>query len=151
QLHLAVTADKNRGDECCAKRCRLHIPNGLGWSPDNRVMYLIDSYAALYAFDFDLEEGSITRQHALIEVPAAEGLLDGMTVDQEGYLWVALFGGGCVRRYTPGGTLVSEITLPVTHPTSCAFGGPTLEDLYITSARQDERGPMDESRLQNQP
>lgn len=129
----------------------LTISNGLGWSPDNRVMYLVDSFAALDAFDFDLERGRIARRRPLVQVSASEGVMDGMTVDEEGYLWVAMFGGGSVRRYAPDGRLVSEITLPVTHPTSCVFGGTTLADLYITSARQDQHGPMDEARLAKQP
>jgi sugar lactone lactonase YvrE len=130
----------------------LHISNGLGWSPDNRVMYHIDSYAcALDAFDFDLEQGTMSGRRRLIEVPASEGLMDGMTVDEEGYLWVALFGGSAVRRFAPTGEPVDHIDLPVTHPTSCVFGGPDLRDLYITSARQDEHGPMDPARLARQP
>jgi sugar lactone lactonase YvrE len=129
----------------------LHISNGLGWSPDNRVMYLVDSFDAMFAFDFDMDEGTITRQRRLIEVPRSEGVMDGLTVDQEGHIWVAIFGGSSVRRYTAAGELVAEIPLPITHPTSCVFGGPDLEDLYITTARQDENGPMDASRLINQP
>jgi sugar lactone lactonase YvrE len=77
--------------------------------------------------------------------------MDGMTVDEEGYLWVALFGGSAVRRYSPTGEPVAQIDLPVTHPTSCVFGGPELRDLYITSARHDEHGPMDQARLARQP
>jgi sugar lactone lactonase YvrE len=74
-----------------------------------------------------------------------------MTVDEEGYLWVAMFGAGAVRRYAPSGQLTRQIDLPVTHPTSCVFGGPDLRDLYVTSARQDETGPMDAARLASQP
>lgn len=130
----------------------LHISNGLGWSPDNRVMYLIDSFAyTLYAFDFDLESGSIADRRPLIEVPEADGVMDGMTVDGEGCLWVAIFGGSEVRRYKPDGELIDRIAMPVTHPTSCVFGGLDLADLYITSARQDVNGPMDEAQLTKQP
>jgi sugar lactone lactonase YvrE len=129
----------------------LHISNGLGWSPDHRVMYLVDSFAGLFAFDFDIEQGTIARRRLLIDVPRSQGLMDGLTVDEEGHIWVAMFGGSSVRRYTAEGELVSEIPLPVTHPTSCVFGGRDLDALYITSARQDENGPLDESRLADQP
>ncbi len=61
---------------------------------------------------------------------------DGLTVDAEGGVWLALFGGGAIRRYRPDGTLDAHIPLPVTHPTSLAFGGPGLDDLYVTSARR---------------
>jgi sugar lactone lactonase YvrE len=130
----------------------LHISNGLGWSPDDREMYLIDSFACvLFAFDFDVETGAIARQRKVIEVPPNEGLMDGLTVDQEGHIWVAMFGGSAIRCYAANGKLVSKISLPVTHPTSCVFGGPDLEDLFITTARQDENGPLDAARLATQP
>ncbi len=111
------------------------ISNGVDWSPDGSTMYFIDSVeGAVTAYSYDNETGSIREPKTLIMIAAKEGMPDGMTVDSEGFLWVAVWGGGSVRRYAPDGSLVSEVRLPVTQVTSCAFGGPTLHDLYVTTA-----------------
>lgn len=110
--------------------------NGLDWSPDNRRMYYIDSMTRrIDLFDFDEEHGTVSNRRPFVEVPRGDGLPDGMTVDAEGYVWVALIRGGTVRRYTPRGEIDMEISLPVTLVTSCTFGGPHLDELYITTAR----------------
>jgi sugar lactone lactonase YvrE len=112
----------------------IRISNGMGWSPDFRRMYYIDSAASgVDVFDFDLEAGSISNRRRLISAPASEGLADGMAVDAQGYLWVAFFYGGAVRRFAPDGIFDSELSLPVTQVTSCCFGGNDLEDLYVTT------------------
>lgn len=118
----------------------LHLSNGLGWSPDDTTMYLIDSLAySLDAFDFDSRTGMLANRRRLITAdPATDGLPDGMTVDEEGYLWVAYYGGGAVRRYAPDGTLDRVLELPVSQPTCVAFGGTDLGDLYITTANQEK-------------
>jgi len=114
----------------------LTVANGLDWSPDDRRMYYIDSPTQrVDVFDFDAAEGAISNRRTFVEIPRAEGLPDGMLVDSEGYVWVALFGRGKVRRYTPSGEIDMEIGVPVTLVTSCAFGGPQLDQLYITTAR----------------
>jgi sugar lactone lactonase YvrE len=111
------------------------LSNGLDWSPDERFMYHIDSLAAgVDAYDFEPSTGSIANRRRLIEVPARDGTPDGMTVDAEGCLWVCFWNGGAVRRYGPDGSFLQEVGLPVRQVTSCAFGGPDLGDLYITSA-----------------
>lgn len=113
----------------------LGISNGLGWSPDDRVMYHIDSLAGgVDAYDFNAEWGHIANKRRLIDVERADGIPDGMTVDGQGCLWVALWNGWCVRRYRPDGTLDLEVRLPVKQVSCCAFGGPDLSDLYITTA-----------------
>jgi sugar lactone lactonase YvrE len=113
----------------------LAISNGIDWSPDDRRMYFIDSATRrVDVLDYDLAAGRATGRRALIELPEDAGLPDGLTVDAEGCLWVALWDGWSVRRYSPSGDLERIVQLPVARPTSCAFGGPDLEDLYVTSA-----------------
>ena len=112
------------------------IANGLDWSLDNKQMYYIDSATQqIDMFDFDAERGALSNRRPFVTIPASEGLPDGMTVDAEGCVWVALFRAGKVRRYSLRGALDLEVTVPVSLVTSCAFGGPGLELLYITTAR----------------
>jgi sugar lactone lactonase YvrE len=112
------------------------LSNGLGWSPDNRVMYFTDfGRRLIYAYDFDPEAGTVRRRRPFIEIPEEAGFPDGMTVDAEGCLWVAHWDGWRVTCYGPDGKARRIIRMPVQRPTSCAFGGPELSVLYITSAR----------------
>lgn len=115
------------------------ISNGLTWSPDKKTMYYIDTNAfGVFAFDYDVESGNIENQRVAFEVPEVEGLVDGMTVDEEGMLWIALWRGGAVGRWDPQtGRRIATVEVPVPHPTSCIFGGPSLDLLYITSARTE--------------
>jgi len=114
----------------------LTVSNGLGWSPDHERMYFIDSPTQrIDVLDFDLDAGEISNRRTLAEIPKAWGLPDGMTVDEEGFLWVAFWGGSAVRRFDPSGALVATVEFPVSQVTSCAFGGEELSDLYVTSAR----------------
>ena len=116
------------------------ISNGLDWSPDGTVFYYADSATGgVDAFDYDVQGGAIGRRHRLVDVPAELGMPDGLTVDADGFLWIAVFGGGQVRGYAPNGRLDAVIELPVRWVTSCGFGGPNLDRLYITSGR--ERDP----------
>jgi len=109
--------------------------NGLAWSPDWTTMYYIDSpTGGVDAFDFEEAGGLITNRRRLITIPRADGLPDGMTVDSEGCLWIALYGGGAVRRYEPAGILASIVPVRASLVTSCSFGGADLADLYITTA-----------------
>lgn len=113
-----------------------HICNGLGWSPDGTRFYLIDSGARrIYAYDFEAESGSISNKTILAEFDGGDGSPDGMAIDSEGYLWCAFWDGWSVRRIAPDSSIDREIRLPVPRPTSCAFGGPDLRTLYVTSAR----------------
>jgi sugar lactone lactonase YvrE len=112
------------------------ISNGLGWSPAGDRMYFIDSTTQrIDVFGYEAESGQIAGRRAFAEIEPSAGLPDGMTVDSEGGVWVCLFGGGSVRRYGEDGALDAVIGLPVTNPTSAAFGGPDLRTLYVTSAR----------------
>jgi sugar lactone lactonase YvrE len=110
------------------------LSNGLGWSPDNRTMYFIDSAPReIYAYDFDLAGGGVKNRRRLVRIAEEHGLPDGMTVDAEGFLWVAQWSGGRVVRYDPDGKIERVIPMPVQRPTSVAFGGRDLTTLFITS------------------
>ena len=117
------------------------ISNGLAWSLDDATMYYIDTpTAGVDAFDYDAGTGAIENRRRLIDIPPEQGSPDGMALDSEGFLWVALYGGAAIRRYSPDAVLDRVIELPATNITCCAFGGPGLTDLYITSARQELSG-----------
>ncbi|MFI5688328.1 SMP-30/gluconolactonase/LRE family protein [Streptomyces sp. NPDC051636] len=116
------------------------VSNGTGWSPDGRLMYYIDSPTRrVDVFGFDGERVSGRRPFAVIEDGA--GFPDGLTVDADGCVWVALWDGGAVRRYTPRGELDRVISVPTPRTTACAFGGAGLSDLYITTARTGLNAP----------
>lgn len=123
------------------------VTNGPAFSPGGRLMYHNDS-ARQVTFVYDIDEEGMARNRRLLrEYEEGEGYPDGMTVDAEGCLWIAFWDGWCVRRYSPGGELLDTIELPVQRPTSCAFGGPDLGRLFITSAR----GGLDGQALERQP
>ena len=117
--------------------------NGMDWSPDGRTMYYIDSLTRqVTAFDYDAASGNITNPRPAVTLPADRGVPDGMTVALDGTLWVAHWGGGCVTRWHPtSGALVQTIPVPANLTTSCAFGGPALDQLYVTTARYGQDGP----------
>jgi len=114
------------------------VSNGLAWSPDNRTMYFADSWLrAIYSFDFDLDSGTIHNRRIFAQLPEGSGVPDGATVDAEGFLWSANFGGSCLTRYSPDGRIDRKIQMPVQRPTSCVFGGDNYSMLYVTSASLD--------------
>jgi len=111
------------------------LSNGIGWSPDDRLMYYIDSTTQrLDVFDFDAPSGELRGRRTVAQIPQGKGMPDGLTIDADGCIWVALWGGGAVWRFTPDGREDLLIELPVSQVTSCSFGGTDLSDLYITSA-----------------
>jgi sugar lactone lactonase YvrE len=133
---------------CTAVLTGLTISNGIGWSPDGTAMYLNDSgTASIYAFGFDGSSGAISDRRTLVHIEEPGVAPDGLTVDEEGGIWAALWGGGAVNRYRPDGSLLESIELPVERPTSCAFGGPDRATLFVTTARVD----LDEAALSRQP
>jgi sugar lactone lactonase YvrE len=114
----------------------LTISNGLDWSPDGSLLYYIDSDTQrVDVFDFAPESGEIRNRRPFTVIAASEGLPDGLAIDSEGCVWVALFGSSTVRRYTPAGLIDLEVVLPVSLVTSMAFGGADFGDLYLTTAR----------------
>jgi sugar lactone lactonase YvrE len=125
------------------------MSNGLAWSPDGQTLYYIDTPThEVVAFTYDPCTGAIGDQRTVIRFVEADGYPDGMTIDAEGMLWVAFWGGWRVGRYDPRtGQLLHRIGMPVGQVTSCTFGGPELRDLYITTARTGLSGEA----LQEQP
>jgi L-arabinonolactonase len=134
------------------------LSNGIGWSPDNRTLYFADTVSrSIYAYDYDLAAGEISRRRLFAQSSVGPGGPDGLTVDAEGGVWSAQFGRGCLHRYDPDGGLERTVELPVSQPTSVMFGGPLLDTLYITSAtvgldaQQLHREPMAGALLSVQP
>jgi sugar lactone lactonase YvrE len=123
------------------------VTNGPAFSPDGRRMYHNDSARQVtYVFDLD-EEGNATNRRTFLRFGDSDGYPDGMTVDAEGCLWIACWDGACVRRFSPSSELLEAVEMPVSRPTSCAFGGPHLDRLYVTSASIG----LDETALRMQP
>ncbi len=123
------------------------ISNGLAWSGDGRTMYYIDSPTQrVDAFTFDRATGDLRDRRTVIQIPKELGTPDGMTIDADGGLWVALWGGGAVHQYVDG-RLHREIRLPASRVTSCAFGDKDLGTLFITSAREG----LSDDDLRDQP
>jgi xylono-1,5-lactonase len=124
------------------------VTNGPAFSRDGRTMYHTDSgRQTIYALDLDAD-GNAANRRVFARFGDGDGYPDGMTVDADDCLWVAFWDGWCIRRLSPEGQRLAEIATPVQRPTSCAFGGERLDELYITSARRDlspadlERQPL---------
>jgi sugar lactone lactonase YvrE len=111
------------------------VSNGLGFSPDGTRAYYVDTPTRRVDV-FDHEGGTLRNRRTAVEVVDGPGSPDGLTVDAEGCLWVALFGGSAVHRYSPDGTLLAVVPLPVAQVTACTFGGPDLDRLYVTTSRE---------------
>lgn len=125
------------------------VTNGPAWSSDWRTMYHNDSVnGRVYAFDFDLESGDLANKRLFLQLDKDEGSPDGMTTDAEGGLWIAQWGAGRLTRRDARGKVTMTVELPCSQITSCAFGGPGLRTLFITSAadglspQQREREPL---------
>ncbi len=110
--------------------------NGLGWSPDCATFYHTDSIRkTIYSYEYDAGGGQIANRRAFVSSQEEPGVPDGLAVDAEGCVWSCRWDGGKIARYDPAGRKMLEVPLPVTRPTSCAFGGEGLDTLYVTSAR----------------
>ncbi len=120
----------------------IHLPNGLGFSPDCRTLYFTDSVARLiYAYDYDQASGKVRNRRVFVKVPDDEGLPDGLTVDADGFVWSAQWYGSCIVRYDPDGKIERRIMTPAKQTSSLAFGGKDLTDIFITSAGKSEPMP----------
>lgn len=133
--------------------CSLHLllddlgqPNGMGFTPDHRGLYFTDTLAhTIYLFDYNRATGSLSNQRVFVRVPNVDGIPDGMTVDAEGYVWSAHWGGGCVVRYSPEGKEADRIEVPVAKVSSITFGCADYSQMYITTSGGDNR--KDEGEL----
>jgi sugar lactone lactonase YvrE len=126
----------------------LTISNGIGWSPSGTTMYLSDSGAGVVeAFDFDGSSGAIGGRRTLVRVSEPGMAPDGLTVDEQGDLWVGLYGGWAVNRYAPDGTPRGAVSIPAAQATSCVFGGPDRRTLFVTTGRER----LGEEALESQP
>ena len=115
----------------------LTIPNGLDWTADGRELLFIDTPTRrVDRFDVDPTGRAISGRRPAVEIAAGHGWPDGMTIDAEGFLWVCLWDGWAVERFAPDGTMDRRVELPAAQVTSCAFGGPDLDELYITTGQE---------------
>lgn len=121
---------------CRRMRSEVSVSNGLAWSPDHRTLYYIDSPTrAVQAFDYDAATGDLTRPRIAIDTSTVPGYPDGCTIDTDGNLWIAHWDGWCVSRWDPvRARLLDTLRVPVSQVTTCTFGGPQLDTLFITTA-----------------
>lgn len=122
------------------------VPNGLGFSPDGKTMYLSDSHPLIqqiWAFDYDIDSGTPSNRRVFVDMHQFPGRPDGAAVDADGCYWICANDAGLIHRFTPDGRLDRSLEVPVKKPTMCAFGGKDLDTLYVTSIRpgddQDEQ------------
>jgi sugar lactone lactonase YvrE len=114
------------------------VPNGLGFSPDGRTMYLSDSHPLvqqIWAFDYDIDSGTPSNRRVFVNMNQYGGRPDGAAVDAEGCYWICANDAGLIHRFTPDGRLDRSLTVPVKKPSMCAFGGSRLDTLFVTSIR----------------
>lgn len=118
----------------------VEVSNGLGFSPDGTLAYYVDSATrrvdVLDVVPVEEDPRGLVRRRPFVEVDPDDGMPDGLTVDSEGGVWVALWGGSAVRRYAPDGTLDAVVDLPVSQVSACTFGGDDLDELFVTTSRQ---------------
>ncbi|MNR21440.1 L-arabinolactonase [compost metagenome] len=127
----------------------ISISNGLAWDDQRGLMYYIDTTTrGVDVMDYDVQSGSVGNRRRVFLFPEGAGDPDGMTIDREGMLWVAHWGGGCISRWNPRtGEQLAKVEVPAKNVTSCTFGGDLLDELYITTARDG----MSEEELQRWP
>ncbi|MBV6288242.1 SMP-30/gluconolactonase/LRE family protein [Pseudomonas aegrilactucae] len=133
--------DPQPGGPVLPLQAQLHdltVPNGMAFSPDGKTMYVSDSHPGvqlIWAFDYDIDSGTPHNRRVFVDMNNHPGRPDGATVDAEGCYWICAIDSGLVLRFTPEGKLDRTLELPVKKPTMCAFGGPQLDTLFVTSIR----------------
>lgn len=122
------------------------VPNGLGFSPDGRTMYLSDSHPLvqqIWAFDYDIDTGTPSNRRLFVDMKQHAGRPDGAAVDADGCYWICANDAGLIHRFTPDGRLDRSLEVPVKKPTMCAFGGSRLDTLFVASIRPgDDQDPQ---------
>jgi len=119
----------------------IHFSNGPCWSPDDRTFYFSDSFLhETYAYDYDIATGNVARRRLFVNTRELGGLPDGATVDRDGLVWIAIYGGGRIAAYRPDGRLERTIEMPVRLVSSVMFGGPGLDRLYVTTIEKGALG-----------
>lgn len=137
----------DNSNRCIKKDSGIYIPNSLCWSPDGSRMYFSDSPTqTIYQYDFDGNNASLGNKQVFAKTPAGFSP-DGSTVDADGYLWNAQWGGSRIIRYAPDGQVDLSLEIPCSQPTSCCFGGPGMQYLFVTSARDG----LNDDELRTQP
>lgn len=158
QMNTSAFYSLDRDHQLKKHISNVSLSNGISWTLDNQTMFYIDSLpGTLDAFDFDLERGELSRRRTIVNFPELwkanyatrnTALPDGMTTDNDGKLWIACYDGGRVIRVDPEtGKVLQSLEFPVTKVTSCCFGGPNYNDLYVTSVYHD----LSETELKAQP
>lgn len=124
------------GKFSCVEAATTGMPNGLGFSPDHRKLYFtVTTERRIYSYDFEMERGGhVSNKDVFLQIPPEEGRPDGLTVDQEGCVWSALWEGGKLVRFSPAGAKVAEYAFPMRQVTGVAFGGEDLRDLFVSTA-----------------
>ncbi len=121
----------------------IHLSNGLGFSSDNSILYYTDTVARIiYRYQYNLQDGTVSKKQVFVNVPETEGIPDGLTVDSEDYVWSAQWYGECIIRYDPDGIVWKKIQVPAKQVTSLTFGGEEMTDIFVTSASENWRSPV---------
>ncbi|TXT37465.1 MAG: SMP-30/gluconolaconase/LRE domain-containing protein [Comamonadaceae bacterium] len=130
----------NGADQLVQLLTGFKTPNGMAFSPDGRTMYLSDSHPSVqmvWAFDYDPDSGTPSRRRVFVDMHLVPGRPDGAAVDADGCYWICGNDAGLVHRFTPEGKLDMSLAVPVKKPAMCAFGGPNLDTLFVTSIRPE--------------
>lgn len=147
---MSIKMDENPGAACVYSYEKnsglrqllsgMRVPNGMAFSPDGRTLYLSDSHPSvqsIWAFDYDAASGTPSKQRLFVDMNPLPGRPDGAAVDADGCYWICGNDAGLVHRFTPQGKLDRSLAVPVKKPAMCAFGGPGLDTLFVTSIRPD--------------
>jgi sugar lactone lactonase YvrE len=126
----------------------LVLANGMGFSPDGKTLYVVEMFRyTVAAYDYDTEKGEASNKRVFVQIPEEKGMPDGLTVDTDGHVWLAHWGGWQISRFDPKGNIAREIKIPAEIVTCIGFGGQNMDELFITSATTS----LTEEQLKTQP